>query len=497
MMRAVGGARGRFEEWTWETSLHKTQDDVVTMRANDLDQTRVASALSATNPAEALNPFGGSGANSPELLASLLAAPTRDRFRTEMTQATAHIRGPLLTLPAGRADLIIGAERRKEQVRYDITLGPPLSGSHQRFVTAAFGEVRLPVVSAAARIPAADEISIVLSARFDDYSDVGDSFNPEYAVLWRPVPALTVRTSQSQSFRPPPLFDLYMPLVDVPFPIVDPARNNELAFPIVRAGGNADLKPADADTFTTGVRFAPTGAYGLRLAASYWRIRADQTIGIPDAERLLAAESRFRARVIRDEPSAADLAAGIPGPLELIDIRRVNYGSVRTSGIDFSASMAVDTRVGHFVPELSATWVDDFTTSDLVEGSDVDRVGVANSRGSVTRWRAVGGLAWSHHGIGLSAKARYVPSYDDVDILGKRTGRSVDAQTLIDTQLTVDLSEVAGAESICRGFEIRAGVFNVLDEQPPFAEVGFNAGYDGSQGDLRQRFWYVKLSKDF
>ena len=55
------------------------------------------------------------------------------------------------------------------------------------------------------------ELALVLSGRFDDYSDVGQAFNPEYALIWRPTPALTVRTSLAESFRPPPLFDLHCP----------------------------------------------------------------------------------------------------------------------------------------------------------------------------------------------------------------------------------------------------------------------------------------------
>jgi hypothetical protein len=223
----------------------------------------------------------------------------------------------------------------------------------------------------------------------------------------------------------------------------------------------------------------------------------DESIGIPAGEQLLADESRFPERVVRGAPSAADVAAGLPGPLELIDVTRLNYGSISTSGIDLSASLGFDTRLGRFTPQLSATWVHDFTTTDLVEGPNIDRVDVANSQGSVVRWRAVAGLAWSRQALSALANARYVPAYDDVDTLGHRTGRSVEAQMLLDAQIAFDLSEVANEESMWRGFEIRAGAFNLLDEEPPFAEVGAFAGYDGSQSDLRQRFWYLKLSKRF
>lgn len=494
MLSAVGGVRGQIGEWAWETSLHKSQDHAVTVGANRADPPRVAASLSATDADDALNLFG---ANSPDLLASLLAPPARNRFRTEMIQAAAYVRGPLFTLPAGRADLIVGGERRKEEAQYNMTLGAVLSGSHQRWVTAVFGEVRLPVVNAAARIPAVHDLSLILSGRFDGYSDIGDRFNPEYTLLWRPVPSVTLRTSLSQSFRPPPLFDLYMPLVDQVAPTPDPARNNELAFPIWRAGGTAHLKPSNAHSFVTSLELAPIGMSDLRIAATYWRIRMDERIGIPSAARILAAESSFPERVIRGEPTAADVAAGIPGPLKLVDVTRLNFGSIHTSGVDVNASMALDTRVGRFTPELSATWVHDFTTSDLVEGPDFSRVGVADLQGTVARWRAVASLLWRRQGIGISANARYVPSYDDVDLPGHRTGRSVAAQILIDAQLAFDLSGIVGAESMWQGFEVRTGVSNLLNEELPFAEAGWLLGYDPSQGDLRQRFSYLKLSKRF
>ena len=34
-----------------------------------------------------------------------------------------------------------------------------------------------------------------------------------------------------------------------------------------------------------------------------------------------------------------------------------------------------------------------------------------------------------------------------------------------------DLSDMVGEESLWEGFEIRAGAFNLLDAEPPFAEV--------------------------
>ncbi len=498
MLRSVGGMRGRVREWDWEVSLQKSRDDAVTLRTKALDGTRVVAALAASDPREALNVFGGSGANSPALLASLLAPPLQSRFRTEGIQSIASVRGPLAALPAGALELTTGVEWRDERVRYDMAPPVDIFGSHQRSVVAAFGELRLPLLDEAAKVPAVHDLALVLSGRLDDYSDVGQTFNPEYALIWRPTAALTLRTSLAQSFRPPPLFDLYAPHVDVPVPIVDPARNGEFALPTWRAGGNPDLKPSSADSLSMGLRFEPKGPHALRFGANYWRIAIDETIAIPSAARTLAAEDLFPDRVLRGPPSASDIAAGIPGPVQLVDVTRLNFGSIRTSGVDVSASVTFDTRAGRFKPELSGTWVHDFATSDLVEGPDVSRVGAANLQGTVPRWRAVASIGWSWQGFGLSSAVRHVPSYDDVAaFLGRRNGRKVDSQTIVDAQLSLDLGDMVGQHSPWNGFEIRAGALNLFNAEPPFAAALGPTGFDHSQADLKQRFAYVKIAKKF
>jgi hypothetical protein len=92
---------------------------------------------------------------------------------------------------------------------------------------------------------------------------------------------------------------------------------------------------------------------------------------------------------------------------------------------------------------------------------------------------------------------RYVPSLEDVDLFGTRNGRRIDSQTVVDVQLLLDLGDLAGEQSAWKGFELRAGTFNLFNVEAPFAEVTGPIGYDWSQGDLRRRFAYVKLAKKF
>ncbi|HET9447841.1 MAG TPA: TonB-dependent receptor [Steroidobacteraceae bacterium] len=492
MVRAVAGVRGRIQQWDWELSLLRSEDEDISTRRNELDPALVFDAINATEPELAFNPFG---ANPPERLRSLLAKPATSRSMAHATQALAYLRGNVFDLPTGHVQAIVGGEWRNEHIGYELEWPSAASGSHARSVSAGFGELRLPLLGP--RNTSSETLTLVVSGRFDRYSDIGDSFNRQYALVWRPLPGLSFRSSYATSFRPPPLFDLHFPRVEVVVPTVDPRRNDEVAFATWRAGGNADLEASTAESITAGFGFTPQSSPNLHIAANYWRIRVDEAIGIPSAQRVLANESALARRIIRAQPTPAELAAGLPGALQVIDVTRINYGSVNAGGVDGSVSMAFSTPIGTLAPSVSATWVSEFTTSDLISGSGVSRVGVANLQGSMARWRAVAGLRWSRPSVSVTASARYIPAYADVDAFGQRNGRAVDSQLILDAQLALDLETVLGDGPLWAGLDLRIGAINLLDQEPPFAEVGLLAGYDQSQADLRQRFIYLRLSKQF
>jgi outer membrane receptor protein involved in Fe transport len=109
----------------------------------------------------------------------------------------------------------------------------------------------------------------------------------------------------------------------------------------------------------------------------------------------------------------------------------------------------------------------------------------------------VASVSWDRQGFGLTSAVRYLPSYDDVDLLGGGNDRRIAAQAIVDAQLSLDLGKALGEQSPWNGFEIRAGAFNLFDAEPPFAEAFGMLGYDNTQADLRQRFAYVKIAKRF
>jgi iron complex outermembrane recepter protein len=207
-------------------------------------------------------------------------------------------------------------------------------------------------------------------------------------------------------------------------------------------------------------------------------------------------ESVFADRVLRADPTAEDLAAGRPGRIVQIDSSRLNLGRLETSGIDVGANYEFDVDANQFTADVKATWIDKYESLDLPGEPAVDRVNVANSLGTITRWRAITSLGWQRGPLNATAYVRYIPSYGDTRD-GVRNGRTIPSQTFLDLQFSLEIGKLMSDSRLLRGVAFSAGALNVLDEQPNFAEVNGVQGYDTSQGDLKGRFWYVRLGKSF
>jgi iron complex outermembrane receptor protein len=482
LIRGAASLRGRANTWDWEVSLLRSEEDAESRIVNVIDPLRLAQVLADPDPTRTVNLLGPGPAATPGVLASLYLPPDIDHYAVDATQLTGFASGRLFALPAGDMSAVIGTEWRKEAVQFDSLLG-----SFEREVAAGFAELHLPVFGQAMQLPALRELSLTLGGRFDSYSDFGHIFNPQYGLVWKPLREVVVRATYGRSFRPPSLYDLYLPAVPREQAIPDPRRGGAPANVAVTGGGNRELEATRGESFTAGIEFRPEAIELLRLSATYWRVRMDERVAAFPLAFALAHESQLGDRVLRAQPTPEDLAAGRPGVLLALDLSRLNFGRLITSGIDFGAGYEFDSSAGHFNVDVKATWVDEYEALDLPGMPAMDRVNIANSLGTIAKWRAIGTFDWQRGSLGATTHIRYVPAYDDT--LGDvRNGRTLPSQVFLDFQLALDL---------WRGLELAVGASNALDERPHFAEVNGIQGYDNSQGDLKGRFWYLRLGKTF
>lgn len=493
-LRAVAGARGQVGSFDWELSYLYSDETGRSWVENTASPAAVAAALAATDPAVALNPFQDGPGGSQALLDSLVAQPTVANYVSRADFVSGFMRGNVWQLPAGPLEVVLGGEYREESVVFDGSIFI----DDGRYVSAAFAEASVPLIDAAMQIPAVRGLSVTVAARQDRYSDFGSDLNPQYTLVWQPVSELNVRVSYGTSFRPPSLFDLYFPRT--PFdntPVTDPRRNNEPTFVTVTHGGNPELEPVSAQSLTAGVTWSPSFLEGLRLSATYWRIELDDRVQTFTEQLVVEYESLFPERVVRAAPTPADVAAGLPGVIESVDSTRMNFGALETDGVDLDLRWSIGSSWGDWLPHVSATWVNRYEAGQAPGTPPLDRVDLASQDGSILSWRAVAGLAWQRNVWGAALTARYMPEYDDANAIGVRNGRIIEDQFLLDAQVSLDFRRMESAPAWLRGLSLQAGVVNLFDEEPPFAVVGGQLGYDLTQGDLRQRFGYINLSKRF
>lgn len=490
LVRGAGSLRGKVKDWQWELAAMRSEEDAESrLPAVLLDQTRLTLALNDPDPNRTLNLLSPRPAASPEVIASVLGPPTINTYATDGTQLTGVVSGGLFAVPAGEVALTLGTQWRKETVQFDSLLG-----GFAREVAGGFAELELPLFGKEAQRSGVRELTVTVAGRFDRYSDFGEIFSPQYGLVWRPFQQVAIRATYGHSFRAPSMYDLYLPHHLDDLQIVDP-RRGELYFIKQVSGGTPGLEATRGESFAAGIEFTPTALDPLKLSATYWHVLMNERVTALTSGFAVAHESQVGDRVLRAEPTADDVAAGLPGRVLQIDTTRMNFGRLATSGVDLGASYAFDAAANHFSADVKATWIDEYEALDLPGLPAEDRVNVANGLGTIAKWRAIASLDWRRGAANATTYVRYIPSYDDTKG-AVRNGRTVAAQTFLDLQFSLDIGKLLRDSALLHGVELTAGALNALDQQPHFSEVA-NLGYDQSQGDLRGRFWYLRLGKTF
>jgi len=481
--------------WDLELSALVSEEDSTAVLSHRMDFAQLDAAASASDPTRAINPFQDGPLGSAQVLASLEAAPTRHAYESNGYQGSAILRGDLFGLPAGQVALAAGAEWRQEEMLFDDFI----RAEHDRTVAASFAELRVPIVSRNQAIPWFEDVWASAAIRYDDYSDFGGTVNPQVGVAWRTGPNLLLRASYGTAFRPPSLYELYAPQVPLPGFAIDPRRDNEISFPTYTVGGNSELEPIEATSFSTGFVITPIAVAGLRMSASYWKIGLEDRVAFFAPDLVLANEARYPERVTRADPTPADVAAGLPGALVDINMTPVNFGTLDTSGVDFSTEYAFNIGAARLTPFLSATWVAKYDAVNVPDTPAENRVGIANGNGSITRWKGIASLTWAWNGLSVVATGRFTPSYRDFNAETQLpSARIIKAQTILDIQAMLQTDDMPmGAPAWLTGTQLSLGVINLFDDAPRYSDVGFVTGYDPTIGDLRQRFAYLRISKAF
>lgn len=480
------------------TAAYGRSDDVNKQRTNYYTAGGAA-ALASGNPATALNVFGG--ATSPDVIALLKTGSFVIQARTGLEAVTAQADGPLFDLPGGTVRLAVGAESRNELLVTNLFTGttraPVSAYSHvDRDVRAVYGELFVPLIGSGNALPLVQQLNLSLAGRYEDYSDFGSTSNPKAGVTWEVVDGLTVKGSYGKSFRAPSLAEnspvgggagLYGDTL--------PCATGT-CYGIGIAGGNVDLKPEKATTWSTGVEWKPAAVPGLHASLSYFSIDyRNQIVALRGTSGLLTLP--YYAPYVTFNPTPAQIAAlqakyvsnnaiNVGAVTYIQDGRRQNLGASKIEGLDFALDYGWETGLGAFEASASGEYFTKFTFSPVPGVTPIDVVDKINYPQSL---RARFGLDWSKGGWNAHGAVNYVNGYDNNTVTPVQ---KVDSYTTVDLRLAY---RVEAEHGLLNGVTVALEAQNLFDQDPPFVDI--SAGYDSQSASPIGRLIGVSLTKSW
>lgn len=449
---------------------------------------------------------------------------SQTRDDSELSYVSAVFDGKLFTLNGLNVLSAFGAEYRHEGLKQFRPITGVVRGDVDRSVRSVFGEIRIPLAEQGER-KFLHRFELSLAARYDDYSDFGETSDPQIGIIWAPTDALTFRGSFATAFRAPSLFLQALrersSTQAILRTLVDPTVPGGSSPTLVITGVADGTGPEEAETFTLGIDYDLPVLENTRVSLSYFDISYEDRIDEPavgfDLFGILSNEDAFGDLVDRN-PDEATLRAfyeaaiatsatsygnttGRPfdpesenfldvfPELVLVDNRRANIGVEDVSGLDFQIISTVQTDLGelsfgvnglyYLNFERAITPVAPFVALDNAPGKPVD-----------FRFRADAG--WRSGPWAATVFVNYMDSYTDTFADPEV---EVDVWTTVDLTLRFDGSEQA-RYPILDGISATLAVDNLLDEAPPFfGSDNFGINYDRANADARGRFVSLQMRK--
>src|SRR5690606_38948938 len=133
--------------------------------------------------------------------------------------ASALLQGELLPLPGGAIKLAAGSEYREERLRKFNRAAGVRSMDERRTVEAGFAELNIPLFGGENRRQLLHELTFSAAARFERYSDFGDTSNEKLGIRWRATPSVLLRGTTGTAFNAPSLLTMATPTQAVVFPL--------------------------------------------------------------------------------------------------------------------------------------------------------------------------------------------------------------------------------------------------------------------------------------
>jgi len=501
-MRPLVGIRGSvFSNWEYEVSIAYSKDRTPYDHPQG-NSAAIQAALDSADPATALDPFASGPSGTPQLLQSI-----RDSAQHEVglvtDQATivqTWIRGPLISMPTGTVQSVLGAEYSSEKERASDNLFST-DVRLQRRSFALFSEARIPLLANTSRAGIGKLLTLNVAGRYDHSDDFGGKATWQAGLVWRSNDEWLFRGGYAVSYKAPQLQQIGGGIQGtfMQSGLIDPLRGNE---PVngnvpVSFGGNPDLKAETGRSRALGIVYSSRRLTGFRAELTQFEIELNNYISSPPLQALVDSANIFQGGVVRAPPSAQDVQKGFPGPITALNDLYFNFGEVRVSGVNLDLSYRATTATGEWTPAISVSNIYKWLSALSPGSAPVSYLGQATLAGPgfAPRWKGTAALAWQRGPLGASVSGRYMGRYADYQDLVQNRNELGNFWTY-DANLHIDVGKViAKNNQWLAGVSLDVGAVNLFDRAPPFSYNG--VGYDYTEYDIRGRFVYAHLATKF
>lgn len=406
----------------------------------------------------------------------------------------------------------LGLEQRSEKLQLETDSqftsgdlfgqgGPSLGVTGGYTVKEAFGEVRVPILE---NVPFADLLSVNGSYRYSDFSTGKSTDSYGVGFEWAPVKQAKLRGSYQRAARAANIVELFTPaglsLYDNdadPCAGANPTATlaqcqrtgvtaaqyrNILDSPAGQysqiTGGNANLNPEEADSYTLGLVLQPIKDLSITLDA--FSIDVQNVIStVPPTTTLsnclATGNPTFCSLIKRD-----DIGTLWAKTSASIGANNQNLATRKTTGLDVGANYNMKVAgYGAFGMSVLGTYLRTYEQVDLPGGVKYDCVGLYGPTCGtpLPEWRHKARVTWtSPWAVDLALTWRYIDAVllDRTSTNPQLTGtvRAVDRE--LPAQNYIDLS---GSYNITKNLSVSGGINNILDRDPPIsAQVGAGFG---------------------
>lgn len=395
-----------------------------------------------------------------------------------------------------------GVQGREEE--FSNTSNLTESYRKSRAVIAEYVELTIPVFSS---------VTLDGSARHEHYNDFGDTTNPKVGIQWAVGSAVTLAGTYSTSFVAPTLNELvptgtaaYDPLPDPqksgPCRPANPAARAGCSVVLFDSGGNPNLQPEKADTWTATARFRPKQVEGLDTSLSFYSIHQRGVINsalslLPSVLSCLqyagelgpAIVSSITAQQAQDMfPNAQNLFNLDEAAVSAFcDGRDLNLSRVSTEGADFDLKYSRFFGNVGLKSTVSATRILRYKSAFT---SSTPAVSFLNTVNNPLALRLRAGQNVVYDDLSASAFVNYAGAYTDNIVT---PAARISSWTTLDIVTTYSRSL---GTSDTRRLSFTVGVDNLTNRNPPFVAnntSGFPMYFDGANASPLGRYVYMDV----